>query len=104
LIIKTTKYLIKIGKSQKESIQYLFYGLLYVTVGLFGNAYFNNYNEDPIIENTQIEIKTIDGEETMLVHDVDTTYVIQQPDKDKAPIIKEIKKTVNNDEQPIKLL
>lgn len=102
LIIKATKQLIKLGKSHKEAVKYMFYSLLFLTTGLIGNTMLS-YNDDPVIDNTQIEIKNIDGERSMIVHDNDKTYVIQQTDEHKAPSIKEIDFT-NNNEQPIKLL
>ena len=102
LIIKTTKYLIKQGKSEKESIIYMFYGLLFLSAGLIGNTIFN-YNDNPVIKNTSIEMTSINNKDSLLIHNGDTTYIIQQPNKDKAPIIK--KSIVENkDSLPIKLL
>ena len=102
LIIKATKQLIKLGKSNSESVKYMFYSLLFLATGLIGNTIFN-YNDNPVIDNTHIEMKTIGKEESLIIHDNDSVYLVQQPNKDSAPIIKKTE-AVNNDEQPIKLL
>lgn len=102
LIIKTTKYLISKGKSQQESIKYMFYGLLFLATGLIGNT-IQDYNDNPVIKNTTIEMKSINDNDSLLIHNGDTTYIVQQPNKDKAPIIK--KSIVENkDSLPIRLL
>ena len=102
LIIKTGKYLIKKGKTQKESIQYMFLSLLFLSAGLIGNTMIH-YNDNPVIKGSHIEMTTLNGQDSLLVHDKDTTYIIQQPDKDKAPIIK---KSIVEDKEnlPIRLL
>ena len=102
LIIKATKQLIKLGKSNSESVKYMFYSLLFLATGLIGNTIFN-YNDNPVIDNTHIEMKTIGEEKSLIIHDNDSVYLVQQPNKDSAPIIKKTE-AVNNDEQPIKLL
>lgn len=102
-IIKVVKFLIKKGKSNKDIVKYIFGSLLFFVIGFTGNTYFNDYNNDPIIDNTELKYEQIDGEETLIISGENQNIVITQPDKDKAPQVKTIDKKLNKI-QPIKLL
>lgn len=103
MIVKGAKIAYQSGKSNPEIVKNVFYGLLFLAIGLIGNNIKEKYNEHPVIPGTQIETTTVDGKEAMVVYGEDDTLIVSQPVENAAPKIVKASEGYNN-VSPIKLL
>ena len=111
--VKYAKQIYKSSKNNKEALQYLFYSLLFFTIGYVGNTIKDKYNERPLISGTSIQTTQKDGIDVMIVNDgPDKIFVSRNPNQS----IPEMKTVYNanklsseeaqkqNESSPIRLL
>jgi hypothetical protein len=80
--VKYAKQIYKSSKNNKEALQYLFYSLLFFTIGYVGNTIKDKYNERPLISGTSIQTTQKDGIDVMIVNDgPDKIFVSRNPNQ-----------------------
>lgn len=94
LCVKAAKAAYRAGKSNPEICKNFLYSLLFFCIGYSVNTITEWYNNKPIIEGTTIEQRTINGVDSLVVYEdeSDVVTVVQQPNKEEAPVVKKGKK------------
>lgn len=94
LCVKAAQAAYRAGKENSEICKNFLYALLFFCIGYGGNTVKEWYNNKPIIEGTTIEQRTINGVDSLVVYEdgSDVVTVVQQPNKEEAPVVKKGKK------------
>lgn len=99
LCVKAAQAAYRAGKENSEICKNFLYALLFFCIGYGGNTVKEWYNNKPIIEGTTIGQRTINGVDSLVVYEdgSDVVTVVQQPNKEEAPVVKKGKKNVKHD-------
>lgn len=99
LCVKAAKAAYRAGKENSDICKNFLYSLLFFCVGYGGNTIKDWYNNKPIIEGTSIDQRTINGVDSLVVYEdgSDVVTVVQQPNKEEAPVVKKGKKKTDDD-------
>ena len=98
LCVKAAQAAYRAGKENPEICKNFLYALLFFCIGYGGNTIKEWYNNKPIIEGTTIEQRTINGVDSLVVYEdgSDVVTVVQQPNKEEAPVVKKGKKKTDD--------